>query len=103
MDSGKAVLIGDASITDPIAASQASSNSPFGRFCAHPWWRARKAFALIYLENREVTNRFTEEQRDLLDEVCTLAAPRLRAAVTMSQAQRRAEALEHAHSRSDGS
>jgi Transcriptional regulator containing GAF, AAA-type ATPase, and DNA binding domains len=37
-----------------------------------------------------------------LDEVCALAAPRLRAAVAMSQAQRRAEALEHAHSQSDG-
>src|SRR5260370_36095283 len=61
-----------------------------------------EAFALIYLENREVTNCFAEAQRDLLDEVCALAAPRLRAAVAMSQAQRRAEALEHAHSQSDG-
>src|SRR6202021_537505 len=41
-------------------------------------------------------------QRSLLDEVCALAAPRLRAAVAMSQAQRRAEALEHSHSHSDG-
>ena len=61
-----------------------------------------EAFALIYLENRQVTNCFTEDQRYLLDEVCALAAPRLRAAVAMNQAQRRAEALEHAHSQTDG-
>ena len=59
--------------------------------CA-PLVASDEAFALIYLENREVTNCFTEKQRDLLDEVCALAAPRLRAAVAMSQAQRRAEA-----------
>ncbi|MGD1082678.1 MAG: sigma-54 dependent transcriptional regulator [Candidatus Sulfotelmatobacter sp.] len=61
-----------------------------------------EAFALIYLENRQVTNCFTEEQRDLLDDVCALAAPRLRTAVAMSQAHRRAEALELTHSQSDG-
>jgi GAF domain-containing protein len=69
--------------------------------CA-PLVTSDEAFALIYLENRQVTNCFTEDQRDLLDEVCALAAPRLRAAVAMHQAQRRAEALEHAHSQSDG-
>jgi len=61
--------------------------------CA-PLVASEEAFALIYLENRQVTNCFMEEQRSLLDEVCTLAAPRLRAAVAMSQAQRRAEAHE---------
>jgi transcriptional regulator with GAF, ATPase, and Fis domain len=102
MESGKAVLIGDASITEPYSSQPSIQQLSLRSVLCAPLVASEEAFALIYLENREVTNRFTEGQRDLLDEVCTLAAPRLRAAVTMSQAQRRAEALEHAHSQSDG-
>jgi transcriptional regulator with GAF, ATPase, and Fis domain len=102
MESGKAVLIGDASMTEPYSSQPSIQQLSLRSILCAPLVASEEAFALIYLENREVTNRFTEEQRDLLDEVCALAAPRLRAAVTIRQAQRRAEALEHAHSQSDG-
>ena len=102
MESGKAVLIGDASITEPYSKHLSIQQLSLRSVLCAPLVASEEAFALIYLENRQVANCFTEEQRDLLDEVCALAAPRLRAAVTMSQAQRRAEALEHAHSLSDG-
>jgi transcriptional regulator with GAF, ATPase, and Fis domain len=102
MESGRAVLIGDASTTEPYSKHQSIQQLSVRSVLCAPLVTSDEAFALIYLENRQVTNCFTEEQRDFLDEVCALAAPRLRAAVTMSQAQRRAEALEHAHSRSDG-
>jgi transcriptional regulator with GAF, ATPase, and Fis domain len=102
MESGKAVLIGDASMTEPYSSQPSIQQLSLRSVLCAPLVTSDEAFALIYLENREVCNRFTEEQRDLLDEVCALAAPRLRAAVAMSQAQRRAEALEHAHSQSDG-
>ncbi len=102
MESGRAVLIGDASITEPYSKQPSIQQLSLRSVLCAPLVASDEAFALIYLENREVTNCFTEEQRDLLDEVCALAAPRLRTAVAMSQAQRRAEALEHGYSLSDG-
>src|SRR5580698_7980296 len=102
MDSGRAVLIGDASTTEPYRDSTSVQEFSIRSVLCAPLVTSDEAYALIYLENRQVTDCFTEEQRSLLDEVCELAAPRLRAAVAMSQAQRRAEALELAHSQSDG-
>jgi transcriptional regulator with GAF, ATPase, and Fis domain len=102
MESGRAVLIGDASITEPFSKQPSTQQLSVRSVLCAPLVTSDEAFALIYLENRQVTNCFTEDQRDLLDEVCALAAPRLRAAVAMSMAQRRAEALEHGHSQSDG-
>jgi transcriptional regulator with GAF, ATPase, and Fis domain len=102
MEGGKAVLIGDASITEPYSRQPSIQQLSLRSVLCAPLVASEEAFALIYLENRQVTNCFTEEQRNLLDEVCALAAPRLRAAVAMSQAQRRAEALEITYSQSDG-
>src|SRR5271156_633096 len=102
MESGKAVLIGDAAITEPYSKQPSIQELSLRSVLCAPLVTSDEAFALIYLENRRETNCFTEQQRELLDEVCALAAPRLRAAVAMSAAQRRAEALEIAHSHSDG-
>src|SRR5271155_3031916 len=102
MESGKALLIGDASITEPYSKQPSILQLSLRSVLCAPLVASDEAFALIYLENRQITNRFTEEQRDFLDEVCALAAPRLRGAVAMSQAQRRAEVLELSHSQSDG-
>jgi transcriptional regulator with GAF, ATPase, and Fis domain len=102
MESGKAVLIGDASMTEPYSSQPSIQQLSLRSVLCAPLVASEEAFALIYLENRQVANRFTEEQRDLLDEVCALAAPRLRVAVAMSQAQRRAEALELTYRQSDG-
>ncbi|MFZ0861584.1 MAG: sigma-54-dependent Fis family transcriptional regulator [Candidatus Sulfotelmatobacter sp.] len=102
MESGRTVLIGDASMTEPYSRQPSIQQLSLRSVLCAPLVTSDEAFALIYLENRQVADCFTEEQRNLLDEVCALAAPRLRAAVAMSQAQRRAEALEHAYSHSDG-
>jgi transcriptional regulator with GAF, ATPase, and Fis domain len=102
MESGKAVLIGDASMTEPYSTQPSIQQLSLRSVLCAPLVASEEAFALIYLENRQVANCFAEEQRKLLDEICALAAPRLRAAVAMSQAQRRAEALEHAHCQADG-
>src|ERR1700678_653768 len=102
MERGRAVLIGDASMTEPYRKRPSIQQLSLRSVLCAPLVASDEAFALIYLENRQVTNCFKEAQRDLLDEICALAAPRLRAAVAMSQAQRRAEALEHAYSHSDG-
>jgi transcriptional regulator with GAF, ATPase, and Fis domain len=102
METGKAILIGDASMTEPYSKQPSIKQLSLRSVLCAPLVASDAAFALIYLENRQVTNCFTEGHRDLLDEVCALAAPRLRAAVAMSQAQRRAEELELTHSQSDG-
>ena len=102
MESGRAVLIGDASMTEPYSKHLSIQQLSVRSVLCAPLVTSDEAFALIYLENRQVANRFTEDQRHMLDEVCALSAPRLRAAVAMSQTQRRAEALELAHSQSDG-
>ena len=96
------MLIGDAAITEPYNKQPSIQQLSLRSVLCAPLVASDEAFALIYLENRQVSNCFTEEQRELLDEVCALAAPRLRTAVAMSQAQRRAEALEVTHSQSDG-
>ena len=102
MESGRAVLIGDASMNEPYSKQPSIQQLSLRSVLCAPLVTSDEAFALIYLENRQVANCFREEQRNLLDEVCALAAPRLRSAVAMNQAQRRAEALEQAHSQSDG-
>jgi transcriptional regulator with GAF, ATPase, and Fis domain len=102
MESGRAILIGDALTTEPYSKQASIQQLSLRSILCAPLVSSDEAFALIYLENRQVTNCFTEEQRDLLDKVCALSAPRLRGAVAMSLAQGRAEALEHAHSHSDG-
>jgi hypothetical protein len=38
---------------------------------------SNEAFAVIYLENRELSARFNERHEQLLSEICVLAAPRL--------------------------
>jgi transcriptional regulator with GAF, ATPase, and Fis domain len=102
MEGGRTVLIDDASRSEPYSGQLSIHKLELRSVLCAPLVTSDEAFALIYLENRRVPNCFSEEQRNLLDEVCALAAPRLRAAVAFSQAQRRAEALEHAHSQSDG-
>lgn len=102
MESGRAVLIDDASMTEPYNKHLSIHQLAVRSVLCAPLVTSDEAFALIYLENREVPNCFREEHRSLLDEVCALSAPRLRVAVAMNQAQRRAETLEHALGHSDG-
>jgi Nif-specific regulatory protein/two-component system response regulator HydG len=102
MDGARALLIGDASITEPYSKQPSIQQLSLRSVLCAPLVASAEAFALIYLENRQVGNCFTEGQRDLLDEVCALAGPRLRAAVAMTQAERRAEAFELTHGESDG-
>src|SRR5271154_1344431 len=90
MESGSALLIGDASTTQPYSNNLSIQQFSVRSVLCAPLVASDEAFALIYLENRQVSNCFTEEQRDLLDEVCALSTPRLRGAVAMSLAQCRA-------------
>ena len=102
VEQGRALLIGDA--LDSQRFGEHSSVRRLGLrsvLCA-PLVTSDQAFALIYLENRDVANRFSERQRRLLDEICSLAAPRLRTAVAVEHARRRARELESALGGSEG-
>jgi transcriptional regulator with GAF, ATPase, and Fis domain len=63
---------------------------------------SNEAFAVIYLENRELSNHFTGQHQQLLSEICALAGPRLHTAVAIENARHRARDLELAHGESDG-
>ena len=52
------------------------------------------AFAVIYLENRDISNHFNKDHESLLSEICALAAPRLHTALAIESARQRARDLE---------
>ena len=74
---------------------------PRSVLCA-PLIVSNDAFAVIYLENREISNHFNEDHERLLSEICVLAAPRLHTAVAIESARQRARDLELAQGESDG-
>jgi transcriptional regulator with GAF, ATPase, and Fis domain len=74
---------------------------PRSVLCA-PLIISNNAFAVIYLENREISNHFNENHERLLSEICALAAPRLHTAVAIENARQRARDLELAQGESDG-
>jgi transcriptional regulator with GAF, ATPase, and Fis domain len=74
---------------------------PRSVLCA-PLIASSDAFAVIYLENRDISNHFTQDHQRLLSEICALAAPRLHTAVAIENAQQRARDLELALGESDG-
>ena len=66
---------------------------PRSVLCA-PLIVSNDAFAVIYLENREISNHFNANHERLLSEICALAAPRLHTAVAIESARQRARDLE---------
>src|SRR6202050_5100090 len=66
MESGRAVLIGDGSMTEPHSRQPSVQQLSLRSVLCAPLVVSHEAFALIYLENRQVTNCFTEEERNLL-------------------------------------
>jgi transcriptional regulator with GAF, ATPase, and Fis domain len=91
---GRALLFGEAYSTEALRGQSSVHRLTLRSVVCAPLVASREAFALLYLENRHVSNCFTERQRVLLDQVCALAAPRLRAAVALAEAARRARELQ---------
>jgi len=99
--SGHALLIGDA-LESKFGANPSVKRLSLRSVLCGPLVASDEAFALVYLENRELDNRFTERHRELLDEICRLAAPRLRTAVAIEDARRRAQLWETSSAETDG-
>lgn len=102
LDSGRALLVADALDSERFRENPSVKRLGLRSVLAAPLVASDLAFALIYLENRDIANRFTERQRELLDEICRLAAPRLRTAVAVESARRRAQELETSLEVTDG-
>jgi Nif-specific regulatory protein/two-component system response regulator HydG len=102
LEEGKALLIGDALASPRFGNKESVRGLGLRSVLCAPLVTSNEAFALIYLENRSIRDRFGERQRELLDAICALAAPRLRTAVGMRLAQHRARLLESALGPTDG-
>src|SRR5437762_7484744 len=102
LESGKALLIGDALGSDRFKSNPSVQRLALRSVLCAPLLATSEAFALIYLENRDIAQRFTERQRELLDEICELAAPRLRVAIAVDSARRKARELETRIGEADG-
>ena len=102
IEQNRALLLGDALTTDSFRHQPSVKQLGLRSVLCAPLAASQKVFALIYLENREVANSFTTHHLELLDEICAMAAPRLRAAVAVEQAKRRVEELELSLGEFDG-
>jgi transcriptional regulator with GAF, ATPase, and Fis domain len=102
VEEGKALLLGDAQDSDRFRDNPSVKALGLRSVLCAPLVASDEAFALIYLENREITHRFSERQRVLLDEICRLAAPRLSSAVSIELGRKRARELELSLGESDG-
>jgi Nif-specific regulatory protein/two-component system response regulator HydG len=102
LEHGRALLLGDALDSAEFGANPSVQRLAIRSLLCGPLVASEEAFALIYLENRDVSNRFTERHRALLEEICRLAAPRLRAAIAIEHARKRASELEATFGSTDG-
>jgi len=102
VEQGRALLVNDAQVEERFRDNPSVKALGLRSVLCAPLVMSDEAFALIYLENRDITNRFSERHRQLLDEICRLAAPRLHAAVAIEHARKRAAELEISLGESDG-
>ncbi len=102
VEEGKVLLVGDAQQSRELRDRASVRRLRLHSVLCAPLIASNEAFALVYLENRDVLNCFTEQHRRLLVEICSLAAARLRSAVAMDQAKKHARELEHMRGETDG-
>lgn len=100
--SGRALLLGDAANSESFGGFASVRNLSLRSVLCAPLVNSDEVFAIIYIENREFRNSFTERKRELLDEICLLTAPRIRTAVAMEDAKRRASGVTAFLGDSDG-
>ncbi len=102
LESGRALLLGDALHSEAYGGFPSVQNLSLKSVLCAPLADSGEVFALIYLENRKLTNHFTERKRELLDEICSLAGPRIRTAVAIQESKRRAAEMQTLLGASEG-
>ncbi len=99
---GRVLLVHDALESSVLRDKQSVKRLHLRSVLCAPLIVRNDAFAVIYLENREVSNHFNESHEQLLSEICALAAPRLHTAVAIESARQKARDLELMYGESDG-
>jgi transcriptional regulator with GAF, ATPase, and Fis domain len=102
VEEGKVLLVGDAQQSERLRDRASVRRLGLRSVLCAPLITSNEAFALVYLENRDITNCFTERHRSMLVEICSLAASRLRSAVAIDRARKQARELEHIRGETDG-
>jgi transcriptional regulator with GAF, ATPase, and Fis domain len=94
LQNGRALLLGDALESQEYGNFASVQQFSLKSVLCAPLINSNEVFALIYLENRKFANHFTERKRELLDEICSLAAPRIRTALAIEESKRRAAEMQ---------
>ncbi|HEY2381162.1 MAG TPA: sigma-54-dependent Fis family transcriptional regulator [Terriglobia bacterium] len=102
LQTGKAVLVGNALDSDRYKNHPSVQRLSLRSVLCAPLLATSETFALIYLENRDIAQKFTNRQRELLDEICSLSAARLHVALAIESARRKARELESHIGEADG-
>ena len=102
VEEGRAILVHDARESAVLRDKKSVRRLQLRSVLCAPLIVSNEAFAVIYLENRELSNHFTERHEQLLSEICALAAPRLHTAVAIENARQKSRDLELAQGESDG-
>lgn len=102
VEEGRVLLVRDARESAVLRDKKSVRRFKLRSVLCAPLIVSNEAFAVIYLENRELSNHFNERHEQLLSEICALAAPRLHTAVAIESARQKARNLELAQGESDG-
>ena len=102
VEEGQILVIGDAQKSERFRTRSSVRRLGLRSVLCAPMIKRDEAFALIYLENRDISNCFGDRQQQILAEICSLAGPRLHAVVDAAQAARRARELENLTGETDG-
>ena len=102
VEEGEVLLVGDAQEVGRFRNRGSVRRLGLRSVLCAPLVVSKEAFALVYLENRQVSNCFEERHRNLLREICSLAAPRLHTAVEIEAVRRRTRELELVWGEADG-
>ncbi|MGA3323666.1 MAG: sigma-54-dependent Fis family transcriptional regulator [Terriglobia bacterium] len=102
LEHGHAMLVANALTSERFREHASVKRLGLRSVLGAPLVASNQAFALIYLENRDITKPFVDRQREILDEICRLAAPRLHTAVAIEHSRQRARELELSLGGSDG-
>jgi serine/threonine-protein kinase PknK len=102
VEEGRVLLVHDARESEVLREKKSVRRLQLRSVLCAPLIVSNEAFAVIYLENRELSNHFNAGHEQLLSEICALAAPRLHTAVAIESARRKARDLELAQGESDG-
>lgn len=102
VEEGRVLLVHDARESAVLRDKKSVRRLQLRSVLCAPLIVSKEAFAVIYLENRELSNHFNERHEQLLSEICALAAPRLHTAVAIESARQKARDLDLAQGESDG-